>query len=60
MMKRFITIVTAVCGKFFAGFVQQRLLAEFPHADELIQFRGMDYRNDDAQAGCGPPMIGVL
>ena len=58
-MKRLIALVKAVCGKLFSGFVESRLLAELPGADNLIQ-RRMEHPSDDPRTGAGPPMVGVL
>ncbi len=56
-MKRFPTLLKAVCGKLFAGFVQKRLLAEFPEADELIQRRN-EHQSDDPRMSGGLRVIG--
>ena len=58
-MKWFIALVTAICGKVFAGFLQMRLSAELPDADEFIK-QWKDQDSDDPRAGFGPPTVGVL
>ncbi len=35
-MKRLMSLLKSVCGRLFAGFVESRLLAEFPEGRELI------------------------
>ena len=59
-MKRLIALVKAVCGKFFSAFVDSRLLAEFPGADELIHRRVDHHPSDDPRTGTGLPIVGVL
>ncbi len=58
-MIRFFALLKAVCGKLLEGFVQTRLMAELPDANELI-LRRIDHPSDDPRSGIGPPMIGVL
>ena len=58
-MKRLITLVKAVCGKLFSGFVERRFLSEFPGADELIQ-RRTDRPSDDPRTGTRQPMVGAF
>ena len=58
-MLRFIELAKAACLKLFTGFVNSRLLAELPEADELIQIR-RDHNSDDPRTGGGLPVVGVL
>jgi len=58
-MLRFIELLKAACLKLFTGFVANRLLAELPGADELIQIR-RDHQSDDPRTGGGFPAVGVL
>ena len=41
-MKRFITLVTAACGKLIAGFENSRLMAALSDVDELTLYRHPD------------------
>ena len=58
-MPKFIALAKAACVKLFAGFVNSRLLAELPGADELIQVR-REHHSDDPRTGGGLPVVGVL
>ena len=58
-MKRLITLAKAACVKLFAGFVNSRLLAELPAADEMIQLR-RDQPSDDPRMSDGVSMASVL
>ena len=58
-MKRFFALFKAVCGKIVDGFVQTRLMAELPGADELLR-RRIDHASDNPRSGGGPPIVGVL
>ena len=58
-MKRFFALFKAVCGKIVDRFVQTRLMAELPGADELLR-RRIDHPSDNPRSGGGPPIVGVL
>ena len=58
-MRRFFALFKAVCGKLLEGFVQTRLMAELPRAEELIR-RRIDHPSDDPRSGSSPPIVGVL
>lgn len=58
-MKRFIALFKAGCGQLFEGFVQARLMAELPDADERFQRRIVHLRDDSRSSG-GPPIVGIL
>ncbi len=58
-MQKFITLAKAASVEFLAGFVNSRLLAELPGADELIRV-WRDYPSDDPTMSDGLPMARVL
>lgn len=52
-------LLRASLGILFAGFVRNRLLAEFPDADELMPYRIED-RSDAPRMGSGLRVSGVV
>ena len=58
-MSRFIAPLKAICGKLLKRFVQARLVAELPGADELIRHWD-DHPSDDPRTGSGLTMAGIL
>jgi hypothetical protein len=58
-MKRFFALFKAGCGQLFEGFVQARLMAELPDANERLQHR-IVRRSDDPRSSGGPPIVGIL
>ena len=58
-MRYFIALTKALVVKLFSSFMANRLLAELPGADELIQIR-RDHQSDDPRTGGGLPVVGVL
>ena len=58
-MRRCFALFKAVCGQLLEGFLQTRLMAELPGADELFR-RRIDHPSDDPRSGSAPPIVGVL
>jgi len=58
-MRRFLALAKTACVDLFASFVNSRLLAEMPGADELIQVR-RDHPGEDPRRSDGLPVVGVL
>ena len=57
-MRRLVTLLAVFGQNLFAGFLQSRLLAELPGADELVR-RPTDHRSDDPRTGRAIPVVGV-
>ena len=58
-MKRFIDVFNEICERLFTAFIHNRLTAELPGADELIQDQEVQ-RSDDPRVGGQLPMVGAL
>lgn len=57
-MMTFVCLVKKTCGKLFADFVQNRLLAEYPDAVDLREHQAAR-QPQDQEAGSRHPLVGV-